>query len=119
MFVPTSRYGGKLIEDDELTGGRLLIVFFSVMIGANQFGQVGPNIEAFSVARGAAYTIFKLIERQPTIDCLDDKGAKPDIVGHIDFVKCKFSYPSRPETQVSLVVHFMLLPQKIDYSIFR
>jgi len=107
LFAPSSRYGGKLIEDDELTGGRLLIVFFSVMIGANQFGQVGPNIESFSVARGAAYTIYKLIERQPTIDSLDDKGSKPGIDGHIDFVKCKFNYPSRPDIQVIFIPFFL------------
>ena len=70
------------------------------MIGANQFGQVGPNIEAFSSARGAAYTIFKLIERKPVIDSLTDAGEKTKIEGDIKFVDCQFSYPSRPDVQV-------------------
>uniref|UniRef100_A0A7M5VBZ8 Uncharacterized protein n=1 Tax=Clytia hemisphaerica TaxID=252671 RepID=A0A7M5VBZ8_9CNID len=93
-------YGGTLIGDGEINAGDLLIVFFSVMIGANQFGQVGPNIEAFSSARGAAYTIFKLIERKPVIDSLTDAGEKTKIEGDIKFVDCQFSYPSRPDIKI-------------------
>lgn len=95
------RYGGTLIADNEMTGGRLLIVFFSVMIGANQFGQVGPNIEAFSSARGAAYEVYRLIERQPEIDSMSEfTGTKPQIRGNISFKNCQFTYPSRPDVQV-------------------
>lgn len=70
------------------------------MLGANQFGQVGPNLEAFSSARGSAYYIYKLIEKRPIIDSLSEKGTKPEINGNISFVKCKFNYPSRPDIQV-------------------
>lgn len=90
-----------MIADKEMSGGTLLIVFFSVMIGANQFGQVGPNIEAFSSARGAAYEVYKLIERQPVIDSMSDStGSKPEINGNISFKDCQFTYPSRPDVQV-------------------
>lgn len=37
-------------------------VFFSVLIGAFSIGQTAPSIEAFASARGAAYTIFNIID---------------------------------------------------------
>ena len=96
-----SRYGGTLVHAGTLTGGRLLIVFFSVMMGANQFGQVGPNIEAFASARGAAYEIYKLIDQKPVINSMSDEtGSKPEIQGDVSFKDCQFTYPSRPDTQV-------------------
>ena len=95
------RYGGTLIYDGELSGGHLLIVFFSVMMGANQFGQVGPNIESFASARGAAHEIYRLIERKPEIDSMSDViGTKPEIHGDVSFKDCQFTYPSRPDVQV-------------------
>ena len=51
-------YGISLILDacdtNAYSPSDLLIVFFSVLIGAMQIGQAAPYMEAFSVARGAA-----------------------------------------------------------------
>ena len=38
-------------------------VFFSVMVGAMQLGQAGPNFEAIATAQGAAYQVFNVIDR--------------------------------------------------------
>ena len=89
-----------MINEGEMTAGNLLIVFFSILLGASQFGQVGPNMEAFSSARGAAYPIYRLIERQPEIDSLSEKGEKIKIEGDIRFMDCDFTYASRPDVQV-------------------
>ena len=40
-----------------------LQVFFSVVIGAMQLGQAGPNFQAIVTARGAAYKVFLIIDR--------------------------------------------------------
>ncbi|XP_066921842.1 ATP-dependent translocase ABCB1-like [Clytia hemisphaerica] len=93
-------YGGTLISESEMTAGNLLIVFFSILMGASQFGQVGPNMEVFSSARGAAYPIYQLIERQPEIDSLSESGEMIKIEGDIRFQDCDFAYPSRPNVQV-------------------
>lgn len=97
------RYGGELVVDGKLSGGDLLIVFFSVLIGAAQVGQVGPNVEAFMVARGAAYYIYNLMDRCPVIDSFSEEGSKPKISGDISFINCKFNYPSRPDIKVSCI----------------
>jgi len=40
-----------------------LQVFFSILIGAMQLGQAGPNMEAIATAKGAAYQVFLIIDR--------------------------------------------------------
>lgn len=63
--------------------------------------NIGPNISAFANAQGAAYNIFKTIDRVPVIDSADPGGAKLDnIQGHIVVTDVDFSYPSRPDIQI-------------------
>ena len=38
-------------------------VFFSVMFGAMQLGQAGPNFADIATAQGAAYQVFLVIDR--------------------------------------------------------
>ena len=97
-------YGIGLILDtchSGYTSSDLLIVFFSVLIGAMQIGQAAPYMEAFSVARGAGATIFSVIDRVPPIDSSSEAGKKLDKVqGNISFDKVHFNYPSRPEVKI-------------------
>ena len=81
-------YGVKLIMDDReaccnsgftecntrYDASSLLIVFFSVLMGAMNVGQATPYVEAFSMAKGAAGTIFAVIDRKPEIDSLSEEG---------------------------------------------
>ncbi|XP_074620270.1 ATP-dependent translocase ABCB1-like [Acropora palmata] len=96
-------YGAKLIIDNELNGGDLLIVFFSVLVGAMQLGQAGPNFTDVATARGAAYKVFQIIDRVPPIDSsstdgivLDDNSFKGDVA----FENIEFVYPSRPDIKI-------------------
>ncbi|XP_075067982.1 ATP-dependent translocase ABCB1 isoform X5 [Mixophyes fleayi] len=94
-------YGTTLVLTEDYTIGRVLTVFFAVIIGAFTLGQAAPNIEAFSNARGAAYAIFNIIDTVPKIDSFSSVGFKPDkIKGDIEFRNVKFTYPSRPDIQV-------------------
>jgi ABC-type multidrug transport system fused ATPase/permease subunit len=78
-------------------------VFFSVLVGATQLGQAGPNMEAIATARGAAYVLYNIIERDPPIDVSSEEGEKPaDVIGDIEFKDVHFSYPSRPDVKVTL-----------------
>ena len=103
IFLLKIRYGGTLVVDEDISAGDLLIVFFSVMIGAAQLGQVGPNVEAFAIARGSAFFIYQILSRVPPIDSMSDEGTKPKISGGIEFKECRFEYPSRKEVKVRLL----------------
>ncbi|XP_047550293.1 ATP-dependent translocase ABCB1 isoform X3 [Lutra lutra] len=94
-------YGTSLVLSHEYTIGKVLTVFFSVLIGAFSIGQTSPSIEAFANARGAAYEIFKIIDSKPSIDSYSMNGHKPDnIKGNLEFKNVHFSYPSRKEVKV-------------------
>ncbi|KAM4908400.1 ATP-dependent translocase ABCB1 isoform 2-T2 [Sylvia borin] len=94
-------YGTTLILTDDYTIGKVLTVFFSVLIGAFSIGQTAPSIEAFASARGAAYTIFNIIDNEPRIDSYSETGHKPDhIKGNLEFKNVYFNYPSRPDVEI-------------------
>ncbi|XP_048246672.1 ATP-dependent translocase ABCB1-like isoform X4 [Haliotis rufescens] len=96
-------YGTKLVRDEpeNYQAGKMIIVFFSVLIGAFSLGNAAPSLQALATARGAAYTIFKLIDLQPMIDSSSPAGKKPQsLSGTIQFNNVHFSYPSRPDVKV-------------------
>ncbi|XP_032552546.1 ATP-binding cassette sub-family B member 5 [Chiroxiphia lanceolata] len=95
-------YGTKLIaEDEHYDIGRLLIVFFSVLVGAFSLGQAAPNLESVAKARGAAYEVYKIINKKRLIDSSSKEGYKPDkLIGEIEFRNIHFSYPARPDVKI-------------------
>ncbi|XP_041274195.1 ATP-binding cassette sub-family B member 5 isoform X2 [Onychostruthus taczanowskii] len=95
-------YGTKLTaEDPHYDIGRVLIVFFSVIVGAFSLGQAAPNLESMANARGAAYEVYKIINKKRLIDSSSKEGYKPEkLVGEIEFRNIHFSYPSRPDVKI-------------------
>jgi len=70
-------------------------------MGAMQIGQSSPYVEAFSVARSAAASIFDVIDRVPPIDSSSKEGKIPaKDAGNITFRDVHFNYPSRKEVKV-------------------
>lgn len=62
-------------------------------------GQAAPNFGSFGSAQAAAYKIFEVVDRVPSIDVEATTGAKPapeTLRGRIEFVNVTFAYPSRP-----------------------
>ncbi|GFO24715.1 multidrug resistance protein 1 [Plakobranchus ocellatus] len=95
-------YGGKLVrEDSHYTVATMIIVFFSVLIGAFSLGNAFPPLNALSTARGAAYVLFQLIDQKSAIDSSSEEGERPvSVRGYIKFQNVHFSYPSRPDVKV-------------------
>jgi ABC-type multidrug transport system fused ATPase/permease subunit len=94
-------YGSTLIESGAYDGGQVLSVFFALLFGSFTVANVAPNLSALGIAQGAAYEIFKTIERQSPIDGLSKDGAPADgLRGDIVFKDVDFSYPSRPDSQI-------------------
>uniref|UniRef100_A0A7M4FAM3 Multidrug resistance protein 1-like n=1 Tax=Crocodylus porosus TaxID=8502 RepID=A0A7M4FAM3_CROPO len=96
-------YGTKLTveERENYDIGRVLIVFFSVLLGTFSLGQASPNLESVANARGAAYEVYKIINKPRLIDSSDKEGYKPErLIGEIEFKNIHFSYPSRPDIRI-------------------
>ncbi|KPP77229.1 multidrug resistance protein 1-like, partial [Scleropages formosus] len=104
-------YGTKLSVDEpeNYSIGRVITVFFCVMIGAFSLGQGAPNLESVAKARGAAYEIFNTIDMPRPIDSSSTEGYKLDSVkGDIEFKNVHFSYPSRKEIKILKGVNLMI-----------
>ncbi|OQS04216.1 ATP-binding Cassette (ABC) Superfamily [Thraustotheca clavata] len=104
-------YGAVLVADDNLVppkctsdcydGGRVLIVFFGVIMGAMALGQAGPSIEATTSARAAAFDAYAIMDRPSKIDPLTSSGRTlPNVDGSIDLENIHFVYPNRPHIPV-------------------
>jgi ATP-binding cassette subfamily B (MDR/TAP) protein 1 len=122
-------YGAKLIADGTInnatqlryTGGDVISVFFSVLIGAFALGQAAPNFPAITNGRVSAYRIYNIIDgiedahenqeekmQSPTASTVMPSGKEEGrdgkildkIEGNLVFENVSFSYPSRPEVKV-------------------
>lgn len=84
------------------TGGRVVLVFFAVLVGGFTAGQIGPALKAFSEARAAAARMLKVIDRRPDIDVSATEGKirldKSKVTGTITFNDVRFSYAPKPTT---------------------
>ncbi|XP_041970474.1 multidrug resistance protein homolog 49-like [Aricia agestis] len=81
--------------------GVMVTVLFSTFTAAQNIAMCNPHLELFSTARGAAKSLFKLLERKSKINALEDNGFKPEkFRGDILFEKLYFNYPSRADTKV-------------------
>ncbi|GLE06054.1 hypothetical protein PINS_up015265 [Pythium insidiosum] len=82
-------------------GGKLMTVFFAVIMGAMALGQAGPSIQAVFAARTAAFDVFAVIRLRSTIDPTSEDGrVLSSVAGRIALDQITFSYPSRPEINV-------------------
>lgn len=96
-------YGTKLVleEPQNYTIGRVLIVFFNVLIGTISLAQGFTNLKKISQAQGAAFEVYKTIEKERLIDSSCEEGYKPDCIqGDLAFENIDFRYPARPDVQV-------------------
>ena len=100
-------YGNKLIPN-EMSGGDVLNVFFSIIIGAFSLGQATPYISVIGSAQGAAANVFATLDRVSPIDASSEKGEKIEkLEGTITFKKVHFHYPTR--TDVPILKDFSLV----------
>ncbi|XP_072945637.1 multidrug resistance protein homolog 49 [Epargyreus clarus] len=78
----------------------LMIVFFSVLQGAQNVGLTSPHLEAMASARASAGAIFAVLDRKPAIDSLSKEGQTPELDGNLKLSNVYFRYPARPDVQV-------------------
>mmetsp|Transcript_840 Transcript_840/g.1660 ORF Transcript_840/g.1660 Transcript_840/m.1660 type:complete len:1377 (+) Transcript_840:236-4366(+) len=92
---------GCFLDDSCLTGGDVVLVFFSLVIGGMSLGQAAPGISAFTNGRAAAAKIYSILDREPLIDSTSDEGVQlEDVKGDFTFKNVTFAYPTRPDVRV-------------------
>ena len=85
----------------QVTGGDVLVVFWSILFASMSIGQCGPQLSAVAEAKGAAAKLIEVVTRTPAIDSEDSGGQKLDAVeGRVEFRDVHFTYPSRPDAPI-------------------
>lgn len=76
-----------------------------------------PHTEMFATARAAASSIFTLLDRKPKIDSMNQGGLSPRRVkGEISLDEVHFSYPSRPDTKVRILLKNLTFFKSIEVT---
>ena len=84
-----------------ITGGNVMICFFSVLFGGLNLGQGLPAISAVQLAMIELGKILDIVRRTSPIDPTSTMGDVPDdVAGKIELRDVCFAYPMRPDHQV-------------------
>ncbi|CAG2058086.1 unnamed protein product, partial [Timema podura] len=100
-LILDSRYIEPDSSQEKYTPAILIICLFGVLAGAMNMGLASPHLEAFAVARGAAASVFSIMDRASEIDSFSKAGHKLKAMkGYIEFNGVHFNYPARSEVKV-------------------
>uniref|UniRef100_A0A8B9D703 Bile salt export pump n=1 Tax=Anser cygnoides TaxID=8845 RepID=A0A8B9D703_ANSCY len=76
-------------------------VISAIVTSGTALGRASSYTPNYAKAKTSAARFFQLIDRVPEISVYSEKGEKwDDFKGSIEFLNCKFTYPSRPDVQV-------------------
>eukprot|EP00621_Florenciella_sp_RCC1693_P000340 CAMPEP_0182553406 /NCGR_PEP_ID=MMETSP1323-20130603/49466_1 /TAXON_ID=236787 /ORGANISM="Florenciella parvula, Strain RCC1693" /LENGTH=1365 /DNA_ID=CAMNT_0024765121 /DNA_START=47 /DNA_END=4144 /DNA_ORIENTATION=- len=94
-------YGSTLVEDQLMTGGQVLTVFWAIMMGGMGLATLANSIQAIIKGRAAGHHLFTVIDRIPPIDSSSTEGLKPEsCTGTVELRDVHFHYPSRPDVPI-------------------
>ncbi|XP_010015577.1 PREDICTED: bile salt export pump isoform X3 [Nestor notabilis] len=95
------RYGGFLVDTEGLHYSFVFRVISAIVTSGTALGRASSYTPNYAKAKTSAARLFQLVDRLPKISVYSEKGEKwDDFKGSIEFLNCKFTYPSRPDTQV-------------------
>ncbi|KAL3862668.1 hypothetical protein ACJMK2_008621 [Sinanodonta woodiana] len=88
-------------QEDGMSPGSVLTVFFCVIIGSFSIGNASPHLNSIATAKGAAAVLFDIIDNKPKIDSSSKGGQRLNRVqGQIEFHGVSFAYPTRSDVKV-------------------
>ncbi len=96
-------FGFFLMKNDNLQVVDLFRIYAVITFSAMILGRVYAMVlDQCKDSREATRTVFKILERESTIDNLSQEGLKPDQVIRLEirFENVHFSYPNRPDVKI-------------------
>ncbi|XP_027867446.1 bile salt export pump isoform X2 [Xiphophorus couchianus] len=99
-FFTQMLQGYAFAKSGELLTRRLRRIGFQAMLG-QEIGRASSYTPDYAKAKISAARFFQLLDRVPPISVYSNRGEKWDnFQGNLDFIECKFTYPTRPDIQV-------------------
>lgn len=93
-------YGAQKVADGSYSGGQVVTVLFSAVVGGFALGQGSPNLQYFQKAAISAGRIFALMDRVSKIDSNAPGDTLATVKGALELVDIVFAYPARPDKPV-------------------
>ncbi|KAK2856759.1 hypothetical protein Q5P01_005494 [Channa striata] len=95
------RFGGYLVRAEGLHFSLVFRVISAIITSGTALGKASSYTPDYAKAKISAARFFQLLDRVPQINVYSDKGDKwENFQGNIEFIDCKFTYPTRPDIQV-------------------
>ncbi|KAL8150337.1 hypothetical protein V2J09_020145 [Rumex salicifolius] len=93
--------GSLLVGNGKATFVEVFRVFFALTMAAIGISQSSSFSPDFSKAKGAAGSIFAVLDRESKIDPSNESGTTLDVVkGEFELRHVSFTYPTRPDMQI-------------------
>ncbi|KAJ8255333.1 hypothetical protein GJAV_G00203680 [Gymnothorax javanicus] len=100
-YAGSFRYGGYLVSNEGLHYMFVFRVIAAIVISGTALGRASSFTPDYAKAKIAAGQLFKLMDRVPKISMSQTEGETWDeFKGKVEFIDCKFTYPTRPDIQV-------------------
>uniref|UniRef100_A0A8C8K0B0 Bile salt export pump n=1 Tax=Oncorhynchus tshawytscha TaxID=74940 RepID=A0A8C8K0B0_ONCTS len=95
------RFGGYLVRQEGLHFSLVFRVISAIVTSGTALGRASSYTPDYAKAKISAARFFQLLDRVPKIRVYSNEGDKwPDFRGNLEFIDCKFTYPTRPDIQV-------------------
>uniref|UniRef100_H3C5N4 Bile salt export pump n=1 Tax=Tetraodon nigroviridis TaxID=99883 RepID=H3C5N4_TETNG len=95
------RFGGYLVRQEGLHFSLVFRVISAIVTSGTALGRASSYTPDYAKAKISAARFFQLLDRVSEINVYSERGEKWDnFQGNIDFIDCKFTYPTRPDIQV-------------------
>ncbi|CAK7348531.1 unnamed protein product [Dovyalis caffra] len=110
VYATSFYVGAQLIKQGKTTFSEVFRVFFALTMAAFGISQSSSFAPDSSKAKGAAASIFSIIDRKSNIDPSDESGTTlNNVKGEIELRHISFKYPTRPDIEIfrdlSLAIH--------------
>ncbi|KAJ1974202.1 hypothetical protein H4R34_004805, partial [Dimargaris verticillata] len=94
-------YGSRLLIWQTHKFDRIFIVVFALLFVALGVSQTLEQVGDVTKAKIAAISLFRIVDRQPSIDLAHSTGHHASAVqGQVDAHQVSFSYPTRPDIPI-------------------
>ncbi|KAI4383199.1 hypothetical protein MLD38_009066 [Melastoma candidum] len=110
VYAASFYAGAQLVKHGKTTFSDVFRVFFALTMAAIGITQSSSFTPDSTKAKGAAASIFAIVDRKSNIDPSDESGTTlANVKGEIVLRHINFKYPSRPDIQIfrdlSLTIH--------------
>jgi ATP-binding cassette, subfamily B (MDR/TAP), member 1 len=101
VYAASFYAGARLVEEGKTTFPKVFRVFLALAMAAIGLSQSSSLTSDSTKAKGAAASIFAIIDRKSRIDPSEDNGfTLENVRGNIEFHHVSFRYPTRPDVQI-------------------